>query len=588
MAPANAGADPLTAKLHQAVALHRQGRLAHARALYEKILKQQPTHFDALHLLGVVAAQTNNPARALALIGKAIEVNPRNADAYCNLGSAFKALDRFEEALRSYDQAIAIRPDYAEAHCCRGNVLRELRRWDEALKSFERAIELKPSYAEAHCSRGRAQKELGQTQAALASCDRAIDLDPNSAEAHNQKGIMLRDLGDREAALACFERALAANPDYVHAHLNRGNVFIDLYRLEEALDSYGRALALKSDFAEARANRAPILLLRGDFAQGWSDQEWRWKVRDDSMDHRRANFPQPLWLGKMPIADKTVLLAAVQGMGDTLQFCRYAPLVARRGASVILRVQRPLVAVLTTLEGVAAVHGEDEPLPAFDTYCRMTSLPLAFQTTLSTIPAQVPYLRSCAVKSLHWRRKLGEKVKARVGLVWSSLFRPNEQEGWSVLNNRIIPLEKLSSLRHPQIEFFSLQKGQPAESELERARAADWDGPDLVDHSGELSDFSDTAALIENLDLVISVDTATAHLAGAMGKPVWILLCFDSSWRWLAQRSDSPWYPTARLYRQEHPGAWDGVIDRLRQDLQAWVQEGASSTARPPGPRAAR
>jgi tetratricopeptide (TPR) repeat protein len=571
-----AEAQHLTAKLQQAMALHRQGRLTHAQAIYEKILKLQPRHFDALHLLGVVAAQTNNPVRALTLIGKAIAINPHHADAFCNQGTAFKALGQFDAALRSYDQAIAIRPDYAEAHCCRGTVLGELRRWNEALRSCERAIELKPPYADAYCSRGAILKALGQLDAALASYDRAIALNPNFVEAHNERGIVLRESGDRGAALASYERALAANPDYVQAHLNRGNVFMDLYRLDEALSSFGRAIALKSDFAEARANRASILLLRGEFAQGWADYEWRWSVKSRSIARQKGNFSQVLWLGRKPIAGKTVLLVAAQGLGDTLQFCRYATLVARLRATVMLQVPRPLVAVLSTLEGVAAVYGDEEPLPAFDTYCRITSLPLAFQTTLSTIPAQVPYLRSSAAKALRWRQRLGEKVKARVGLTWSGLFRPNEQEGWSVLNHRIIPLTKLASLKRPDIEFYSLQKGQPAESELEHLRAAHWDGPELIGCADELHDFSDTAALIEQLDLVISVDTSIAHLAGAMGKPVWILLCFDSCWRWLTQRSDSPWYPTARLYRQERPGDWDSVVERVRQDLDVWLNRSVS------------
>ncbi len=570
--PASAAVDTLTSKLLNAVALHREGQFARAQTLYEKILKHEPRHFDALHLLGVIAAQTNNPARALTLIGKAIEINPCSADAFCNQGSAFRALEQFDSALRSYDHAVAIRPDYTEAHCCRGIVLWELRRLDEALKCFARAIELRPSYADAHYNRARVLKDLGQADAALASCAHAIALNETYAEAHDLKGTLHRELGDHEAALNCFERALAANPDYAHAHLNRGNVFIDLYRLDEALESYGRAIALKPDFAEARANRAPILLLRGDFAQGWSDYERRWNVRNESNRQQKRKFPQPLWLGKKPIAGKTVLLVAVQGLGDTLQFCRYAPLVARQRATVLLQVQRPLVALLTTLDGVAAVYGDDESLPAFDTYCRMTSLPLAFQTTLSTIPAPIPYLRSSVPKAVQWRQKLGEKVRPRVGIVWSSLSRPNEQEGWSVLDHRIIPLAKLANLRNSAIEFYSLQKGQPAESQLEQLRAVNWDGPDLIDHTAELHDFSDTAALIEQLDLVISVDTSVAHLAGAMGKPVWVLLCFDSCWRWLSQRSDNPWYPTARIYRQKSPGDWEGVIDRVRHDLEQWLR----------------
>ncbi len=333
-----------------------------------------------------------------------------------------------------------------------------------------------------------------------------------------------------------------------------------------------RAFALKSDFAEARANRAPIFLLRGDWARGWSDYEWRWKVDNDAIRRQRRDFTQPNLTGKQPVAGQRVLLVAAQGLGDTLQFCRYAPLLARLGATVILQVPASLAELLRTLEGVAAVYTEAEPLPAFDTHCRITSLPNVFRTTMATIPTSIPYLRISADKDAKWQSKLGERVRRRVGLVWSGLSRPNEQEGWSVLNHRIIPLMALAGLRHPDVDFYSLQKGQPAESELAQVRSARWDGPDIIDRTAELHDFADTAALIAQLDLVISVDTSTAHLAGALGKPVWILLCFDSCWRWLRERTDSPWYPSARLYRQPSPGDWDGVVGQLRQDLHRWAE----------------
>jgi tetratricopeptide (TPR) repeat protein len=565
---------PLSAKFQQALALHQQGHLTRARTIYEKILKLQPRHFDALHLSGVIAAQTNNSARALTLIGKALEINPNSADAYCNQGSAFKVLEQFEAALRSYDNAIAIRPDYAEAHCCRSMVLRELGRWDEALASCDRAIAIRPNYADAFTSRGKIFKEMRQWDSAIASYDKAIALNPGIVEAHTEKGIGLRELGHLDGALVCYERALAIDGNYVHAHLNRGNVYMDLRRLDDALASFSRAVSLKPDFAEARANRSSIFLLRGDFANGWADYEWRWKVRNSSISRHKGNYLQPHWLGDKPIAGKTILLRAEQGFGDTLQFCRYATLVARLGAKVILQVPKSLAGLLTSLEGVLAVYCDGDPLPVFDFYCRMMSLPLAFRTTMATIPSQVPYLTTSDAKRRHWKEKIGQKCKPRVGLVWSGGFRPNQQEGWSVLNRRIMPLLKLASLKNPEIEFYSLQKGQLAESELVDLKSSGWDGPELIDFASSMQDFADTAALIEQLDLVISVDTSTAHLAGALGKPVWILLCFDSCWRWLAQRADSPWYPTARLYRQERPGNWDGVVERVRQDLGALVQSG--------------
>ena len=263
-----------------------------------------------------------------------------------------------------------------------------------------------------------------------------------------------------------------------------------------------------------------------------------------------------------------MLLHAEQGLGDTLQFCRYVKWVAERGARVILEVQEPLTALLSGLEGAAQVVARGDALPAFDYYCALMSLPLAFKTTLGSIPAEVPYVRTSPEKQRFWQDTLGEKSKRRVGLVWSG-FRANQPELWALNNRRNIPLAKFASLKHPDIEFYSLQKGQPAQSELADLLAQGWRGPHLIDWTHLLEDFSDTAALIEQMDLVISVDTSTAHLAGALGKPVWILNRFDSCWRWLRERADSPWYPSARLYRQERYGDWDGVLQKVARDLAA-------------------
>jgi hypothetical protein len=292
-----------------------------------------------------------------------------------------------------------------------------------------------------------------------------------------------------------------------------------------------------------------------------------------------ADRPWPLWLGKESIAGRTILIHAEQGLGDTVQFCRYAKLLAERGASVILEVQAPLLKLLEGAEGVSRLiaSGSEWP-PDIDYQCPLMSLPLAFATTLASIPADVPYLSSNPEKVSFWREKLGERQKLRVGLVWSGGFRPEQPELWAVNSRRNIPLSKLAPLVHPEIEFYSLQKGQPAESELAELRAGGWEGPELVDFTGLLTDFSDTAALIECLDLVISVDTSIVHVAGALAKPVWVLNRFDTCWRWLLQRSDSPWYPTLRLFRQERPGDWDGVVERARTELLRLVAVRPSTT----------
>jgi hypothetical protein len=273
------------------------------------------------------------------------------------------------------------------------------------------------------------------------------------------------------------------------------------------------------------------------------------------------------WLGRECLIGKTIVLHGEQGLGDTLQFCRYVKRVADLGASVLLEVPSQLASLLKNLEGVSRLLVRGEPLPAFDYHCPLISLPLAFGTSLSTIPAQVPYIVADPVKTRFWSEKLGPWIQLRVGLVWSGGFRPDQPERGPVDKRRNMPLSTLAPLRNAGITFYSLQKGQPAESELAQLRAAGWPGPELVDFTALLHDFSDTAALVENLDLVISVDTSTAHLAGALAKPVWIMNRFDSCWRWLLNRTDSPWYPTARLYRQQRPEDWAEVVERIRLDL---------------------
>ncbi len=566
------------------MALHRRGQLTQARTLYEQILARQPRHFDALHLLGVIAAQMKDPARAVKLIGAAVDIERNNPTALCNLGSAYKELDELEPALAAYDRAIALRPAYAEAHFNRSIVQRELKRWDAAIASCDAAISVRPDFAEAHCGRGKVFKELRQWETALEDQDRALVHKPTLVEAHVERGIALKQLGRCDEAMASYERAIALSPYDVHAHVNRGNLFKDLNQLDAALASFDRAISLGTDFATAHCNRSTILLLRGDFKEGWRDFEWRWQDKLNGVTRQRRDFPQAQWRGEKSIAGKTILLHHEQGLGDTLQFSRYAPLVAELGARVILQVPMPLRDVLTSLEGVSAVVAEGDPLPAFDCYCPLMSLPLAFGTTLDTIPARIPYLHSADAKTRFWQETLGEKRGLRVGLVWSGGFRPGQPEVWAVHNRRNIPLSKLAPLRHPDVEFYSLQKGEPAESELAALTSTAWDGPAIVDNTSLLRDFSDTAGLIAALDLVISVDTSTAHLAGALGKPVWLLNRFDTCWRWLVDRTDSPWYPTLRLYRQTEPANWDPVIERVGRDLAALVASAARDVGGLTGP----
>jgi tetratricopeptide (TPR) repeat protein len=593
----------IDALFQQAFALHQGGQVTRARALYEEVLRLRPRHFDALHLSGVIAAQSNDLSKAHKLISKAIALDPHHALIYAahrNLGLVLKQMQRLEAALLSFNRAIAHRADFAEAyfdratallqlerleaaladfervialkgdhaesHYHRAQVLLQLQRPAPALPSIERAIELMPGNAEAHCHRGNALAALGRHEEALASFERALALQPNHAGVCYNRANLLKQMSRWPQALASYEQALAINPDYAEAHVNRGVLLHEQRQLGAALAAYERALAIRPRHAGARFNRACLLLLRGEYERGWEEFEWRWQSGWGGRAAEPRRPSQPQWTGTQPLAGKSILLHAEQGLGDTLQFCRYVPLVAQLGARVILEVQPPLLGLLSRLQGVWRLRLAEDPISPADYHCPLMSLPRALGTTLTTIPAPRVYLCCDAQKARFWEQQLGFRQRPRVGLVWSGGFRRDHPELWAVNERRNIPLVQLAELLRSDVEFFSLQKGQPAQAELERWRATVQPGQ-IIDHTAWLHDFDDTAALIEQLDLVISVDTSTAHLAGALGKPVWILNRFDGCWRWLLDRRDSPWYPSARLYRQPAPGDWHGVIEQAAADL---------------------
>jgi tetratricopeptide (TPR) repeat protein len=542
--------------LAQGLALHQDGRLADAELIYRKILTLAPDHFDSLHFLGVLAHQRGNHAEAVDQISRALRRDPKNAFALSNRGNALLALRRLDEALASYDAALATLPDYADALCNRGAALHELERYDEALASTERAIALRPDYHEAHANRGNTLNELRRFAEALASCDRALALRPDYAEADLNRGNALHELKRFDEALASYDRALELQPDNAEALTNRGVSLHDLKRFDEALASYRRAIAVRPDHAEAHYREAMCRLLNGDYQRGWREQEWRWQSRP--LRNARRKFAQRLWLGAEPLAGKTILLHAEQGFGDTIQFCRYVPLVAERAGRVIVEVQKPLRALVSTLPGAAQIVSRGERLPAFDRHCPLLSLPLA----LGTIPPATPYLCASAPAAGDWAVRLDAKTRPTIGIAWAgSAAHRND-------HNRTISLGAfLSCLAGVDATYVSLQP------DLRSGDAAVLDGRSDVLHFGdELKDFSDTAALISNLDLIIAVDTSVAHLAGALGKPVWLLLPFIPDWRWLLDRDDSPWYPTARLFRQGDSRRWDGVLARVNAALHDHVR----------------
>jgi tetratricopeptide (TPR) repeat protein len=539
-------------------ALISLGRLEEALASFDRAIALDPSHVSAHNNRGAVLQALQRLDDALDSYTRAIELSPDYADAHNNRGTVLQKLERFAEALASYDRAIALKSECAQAHSNRGSVLGEMDRWGEALASCDRAIALNPGYADAYINRGDILLHLKRFREALASYDHAVALRP-TAEAYSHRSGALKALHRHREALASCDRAIALRPDFAEAYNNRALVLEDAGRLDEALADLDRAIALKPDYAWAHWNKALLKLLRGDYAEGWRLYEWRWKgPRKDSI----RRFSQPSWLGDRSIAGKTLLIHAEQGLGDTIQFCRYVPMVEALGAHVVLEVPSPLVSLISTLKGRFRLVEQGGPLPAFDLHCPIMSLPLAFKTQVETIPSTTPYLFADEARVHAWRDRLGPRARPRVGLVWSGT-RDHKND-----HNRSIPLRLLAPLCELPIEFHALQKEIGPE---DKAVLANFES--LRSYDADLHDFADTAALVHEIDLVISVDTSVAHLAGAMGKPVWILLPSAPDFRWMLDRSDSPWYPTATLIRQPAPGGWSTVISEVARRLARFIAE---------------
>jgi tetratricopeptide (TPR) repeat protein len=537
--------------LRRALALHQRGQLPEAEALYGAVLGVQPDNFDALHLYGVLQHQRGQHTQALTLIAKALRTNARSAAAHSNYASVLAALYRAEEAIASYAKAIALQPDFINAIVAQGNTLYALGRFAEALVSYERALAIKPDFAEIHNNCGNALWSMQRPLDALTHYDKALSVKPDYAEAYNNRGNALLDLNRTAEALASFDAALSRKADYSDALVNRGNALRDLNRDDEALESYRRAIALAPELAEAHWNMGLLALSRGDYELGWQCYEWRWR-RNGA---QARNFTQPQWRGE-DLGGKTILLHAEQGFGDVIQFLRYVPMAAARGAKIILEIPDALRPLVSGTDGVTAIRSRNDPLPAFDLHSPLMSLPLGFGTTLDTIPPPA-HLRTPAERLEKWCARLPRGDKPRIGLTWSG--KPTHRND----HNRSIGFSRLAPLFSPPgFEFVSLQR-ENRDSDLPALPQF----PRLIRLEDELADFADTAAVIDSLDLVIAVDTAVAHLAGSLGKPVWIMLPFGGDWRWLLDGDVTPWYPDARLFRQPELGDWDSVVARLVGEL---------------------
>ncbi len=616
----------------RAFAAHRDGRLDDAERDYRATLAADPVHVDALHLLGVLRHQQGQHAEAANLVRRAVDLRPGDAALQLNLGNALKAMGQLDDAIERFRNALTLAPTFALAHYNLGNAYTALGRHEDALYSFGHAVRLQPADASSHNNLGNALHALGRHIEAVEAFRYALRLRPGHAGAHNNLGMALNALGESAAAIGEFRAAIAGEARFVAAHFNLantldatgahaeavagyetalrlqphfppalfglGNALVSVGRSEEAIGALQRAVGLdpkfalawlalgtthhqlghheaavrafnealrvRPDLAAAHLNRALAWLVTGDFARGLPEYEWRLDpgARDGEMRTSEATAAPdaPRWRGE-PLDGRTLLVHAEQGFGDTLQFVRYVPLLAQRGARIVLEVQPPLLALIAPLAGQAriTVIAQGMPRPRTDLQCPLLSLPLALGTSMDTLPASTPYLAAPAAQRRKWRGSLGGQARRKIGLAWSGRIQKHE--------NRALPLAALEPLFALEgIDWIVLQ---PQLSDAEHAALDAHPRARSIHRLGtRVVDFADTAAVIERLDAVVSIDTSIAHLAGALGKPLWLMLPFAADWRWFIGRDDSPWYPGARLVRQPRPGAWDDVVARVALALR--------------------
>jgi tetratricopeptide (TPR) repeat protein len=593
--PNGAGGDTAAALYEAGLGHLRAGRPLDAQVCCQRALALDAGHADTLHLMGLLSLHAKQYAAAIEWIERANRASPAT-DYLASLGTALEQQGLHEEALKAFDKAVQIRPDDTELWTRVANVLVLLQRRDDAIPVYEHALKLdprywyaaynyaflllqserfeealiklnlcnaeKPDHAATLNGRGTALHRLNRFEEALSDNRQAHALDPTNADICNDVGAALQKLGRHEEAIEWFDRALNLRPNFVWALNNKALTLGELHKFDEAFALYRHLKTIEPENAETDWNVALIHLLNGDFESGWQGREIRWKIPSHPGTAGYPKFPQPIWLGEENIEGKTILVCADEGLGDTIQFVRYASMLNALGARVILLPQESLYPLLSELPGVSqCLPNLSEGLPAFDFHCPITSLPLAFRTTLETIPVPASLLPvPMEDRRQVWKDRLGHDGRLRVGLVWSG--NPKHKND----RNRSIPLRMFSSILDADAVFVGLQKDpRPDDAAVLRERT------DIIDLSAHLTDFSETAALVSCLDLVITVDTSVAHLAGALGCPTWILLPYTPDWRWLLNRDDSPWYPTVRLFRQTEARDYASVLDRVKIELRKLV-----------------
>lgn len=542
--------DPKMPAAHQnlGVVLNGVGQSNEAEKCFRTAVALAPNFPEALNSLGGILRIDEKLEESEACYRKAIALRPNYAEAHTGLGATLAAQHRNEESLASCRHAVDLRPDFPEAHSNLGMALLASKLYEQAEVEVREALRLKSGYVDAQRNLGSILSAARRNEESLEEYRKALQLDAKNAEIWTDMGSVLRNLRRFDEAKEACRRAIELKPAAPLNHYNLGVVHLDLCEIEQAIACFGNAVEVKPTAPLPHWGLALALLAHGDYTEGWREYEWRWKCSE--FYPPRPEFAQPAWDGSNP-AGKTILIYSEQGLGDAIQFVRYASLLAGLGARVIVQCQPSLRKLLTTLPGVGAIHCKPEPEPLFDVHCSLLSLPTLLGTTLATIPAQIPYLFADSARVEVWKQKLALiPGKLKVGIAWAGNPDHQRDHDRSCGLSALAPLAKIAD-----VVLVSLQKGSAASQ-----AASPPPGMSLHDFTSELPDFSDTAALIAALDLIIAVDTSVAHLAGAMGKPVWNLLAFAPDWRWLLQRTDTPWYPTMRLFRQPAPGNWSGAI----------------------------
>jgi hypothetical protein len=482
--------------------------------------------------------------------------------------------NQLQEAKSIYERILEINPNHFDALQLLGTIASQTKNYCQAIQLFDSAIRINSQYAGIYNNRATTFQALGKFENALQDFNQSIVLNPTDAQTYNNRGNTLKELGRLDEAILDFNRAISIQPSYALAYNNKGNALKEKRKISEALDCFEKATSLNPNLIEALWNKSLILLLLGNYEQGWEMFEYRLHPSLIGKICDRREFLFPKWDGHQSINGKNILIFSEQGLGDTIQFCRFIKLLSDRGANVIFEVQEPLYELLQKLDGVHLLIKKGEPPPPCDFYYPLLSLPNLFKITLNNSLQRSSYIFSTPHKAKKWKERLIEYKKLRVGLVWSGGLRPTQPENWAINNRRNIPFKFLANLCDLNIDFFSLQKGAQAELEFNQQKEFYWQRDNLVDFSAELVNFSETAALIENLDLVISVDTSTAHLAAAMGKETWLLNRFDSCWRWLISTEESPWYSSIRIFSQPNAGDWVTVIEKVKQELTKRINYG--------------